>query len=145
VFHGSKYFISVSQDRLGKVWSTTGARIQTLNAHKDNISSLALSPSGNTLLTGSWDRSVCFWKKSKSGSLTYILEGTRNYPHFINAVAFSPTGKQFILGLPDHTVNPLKISLLLSKVTRCGFLITTRINKDRPQHHDLPVNSTQKW
>lgn len=44
------------------VWDTIKAtKLQELNDHENRVSSLAVSPDGLALCTGSWDHSLKIW------------------------------------------------------------------------------------
>ena len=52
------YILTGSMDHTAKLWDLLGKEILAFNGHSDNVSSVAFSPNGNYILTGSEDRNV---------------------------------------------------------------------------------------
>ena len=67
--------------------------------HTDGITSVAFSPDGKALATGSLDHTVRVWN-AQSGGLQLTLQGHESWVH---SVAFSPDGKALATGSRDHT------------------------------------------
>jgi len=68
--------------------------------HREQVASLAFSPDGTTLATGSYDRAVRLWDAS-TGKLLHTVEG---HQEKVEALAFSPDGKLLASGGWDRTV-----------------------------------------
>lgn len=66
-----------------------GKLIRTWKAHEDTVYSLALSPDGKTLLTGSADKNIRLWDIG-TGTRKAEFEGHTNH---VLSVAFHPEGK----------------------------------------------------
>jgi len=86
--------------------------IQTLKGHKDWVRSVAFSPDGKTIASGSCDNIIKIWtKKSDAWELIQDLTGHKDC---IYSVAFSPDGKIIVSGSWDKTIkiwrNPLWLS-----------------------------------
>src|SRR5262249_37379593 len=64
------------------------------------VSSVACSPDGKRLATGSWDRTVKLWDAA-TGQELLTLKG---HSEAILSVAFSPDGKRLATGSQDQTV-----------------------------------------
>jgi glucose repression regulatory protein TUP1 len=64
---------------------------------QDFVLSVAFSPDGNWLISGSKDRSVQFWDP-RSASTHLMLQGHKNS---VISVAVSPSGKAFATGSGD--------------------------------------------
>ncbi|MEC4894717.1 MAG: WD40 repeat domain-containing protein [Oscillatoria sp. PMC 1051.18] len=89
-----------SQDRSYiKIWHfPTGKLCRTLFGHKKDIHSLALSPNGQTLVSGS--HKIKLWDL-KSGEPLCTLFGHKEW---VYALTFSPDGETIISGSEDKTV-----------------------------------------
>jgi WD40 repeat protein len=71
-----------------------------LEGHTDWIRSVAFSPNGLQIISGSRDNTVRVWD-TVSGAHKHTLKG---HTHDVNSVAFSPDGAQIISGSYDCTV-----------------------------------------
>eukprot|EP00873_Tetraselmis_striata_P000604 jgi/Tetstr1/420868/TSEL_011941.t1 len=72
----------------------------TLAGHSDSVNSVAFSPDGATVASGSGDTTVRLWDAA-SGALTATLEG---HSSIVHSVAFSPDGATVASGSYDTTV-----------------------------------------
>ncbi|TFI54976.1 serine/threonine protein kinase [Mastigocladus laminosus UU774] len=73
---------------------------KTLKSHSDSVNSVAFSPDGKTLASGSWDKTVKIWNVG-TGQVIRTLNGHSN---FVYSVAFSPDGKTLASGSFDNTI-----------------------------------------
>ncbi|KIM95925.1 hypothetical protein OIDMADRAFT_183392 [Oidiodendron maius Zn] len=102
--------VSGSLDRTIKMWELVAPRgghpstgpkggrcIKTFEGHKDFVLSVALTPDGNWVLSGSKDRGVQFWDP-RTGNTQLMLQGHKNS---VISVAPSPTGNYFATGSGD--------------------------------------------
>ncbi|KAF2004517.1 transcriptional repressor rco-1 [Amniculicola lignicola CBS 123094] len=102
--------VSGSLDKTIKMWelttpsrlmsggpSASGKCIRTFEGHKDFVLSVALTPHGDWVLSGSKDRGVQFWDPH-TGVAQLMLQGHKNS---VISVAPSPTGGIFATGSGD--------------------------------------------
>ena len=68
--------------------------------HSDRITSIAISPDGKTIVSGSLDRTLKIWDM-QSGECLNTLEGHSNR---IASIAISPNGKTIVSGSEDSTI-----------------------------------------
>ncbi|UUM20818.1 NACHT domain-containing protein [Mycoavidus sp. SF9855] len=72
----------------------------TLRGHTGAVYSVAYSPSGDQIASGSEDRTVRVWD-AETGALAHTLQG---HTGSVNSVAYSPSGVQIASGSNDNTV-----------------------------------------
>ncbi|KAF8968665.1 proteinral transcription repressor [Entomortierella lignicola] len=105
-----KTLVSGSLDRTLKAWDLTllgrngqngASRISmcksTFNGHKDFVLSVAVSPDGKWVVSGSKDRGVQFWDPNTT-AVQFMLQGHKNS---VISVALSPAGTYFATGSGD--------------------------------------------
>jgi WD40 repeat protein len=95
--------VSANQDGFISVWRMRdGKLLRTLTGHRDSVFSVAISPDGKTIVSGSAgvDKTIKIWQLA-DGKLLHTLTGHRLY---VNSVAISPDGKTIISGSGDKTV-----------------------------------------
>jgi WD40 repeat protein len=83
-----------SQLVLGKLNSLTFA------GHTNPINTVAFSPDGKTILSGSGDTTIKLWN-SETGEVIRTFEG---HTDSVNTVAFNPDGKTILSGSYDTTI-----------------------------------------
>ena len=84
-----------------------------LTGHTDWVDSVAFSPDGKTLASGSADGTVRLWDVATGRAVGSPLTG---HTDFVASVAFSPDGKTLVSGSGDHTVRLWDVANLLGIV-----------------------------
>jgi len=86
--------------------------IFTLSGHSESVQAIAISPNGETLASGSYDKTVKLWNL-KTGKLIKTLSG---HKEAVTSVAITPDGQILASGSNDSTVKiwNLKTGELLS-------------------------------
>ena len=83
-----------------------GALVRILAGHTHYVSSVAWSPDGMQLASGSGDKTVRIWRVA-DGALVRTLEGHTSY---VLSVAWSPDGTQLASGSGDKTVRIWRVA-----------------------------------
>jgi WD40 repeat protein len=78
--------------------------IASLAGHADRVHSVAFSPDGKTLVSGSFDGTVRLWDVATHQQIGNPLTGHTGHTGPVLSVAFSPDGKTLASGSSDDTV-----------------------------------------
>jgi hypothetical protein len=94
---------SASYDKTIKLWEAgTGAALQTLKSHLDEVTAVAFSPDGKVLASASYDKTVKLWEADTGAALQ-----THHVNTVVRTLSFSDDG---VLLLTDrgviHTGSP---------------------------------------
>jgi WD40 repeat protein len=85
-----------------RLWDVaTDALVGSLTGHTDAVDSVAFSPDGKTLASGSWDKSVRLWDVATRHQIGFPLSG---HTDAVDSVAFSPDSKTLTSGSSDNSV-----------------------------------------
>ena len=79
--------------------TTTYQEVALLTGHSDGVSSVAFSPDGSTLASGSDDNTIRLWNATNGNPIRTLEEHTRA----VRSVAFSPDGSTLASG-SDNTI-----------------------------------------
>ncbi len=102
-----------------KVWSLQSQNeVHTFRGHKDWVTSVAFSPNGHLVVSGSVDQSVKLWELS--GQEVALM--TFGHLRQVDAVAFSPDGRLLASGAADHTVKLWDVATAAELYTLRGHL-----------------------
>jgi len=84
-----------------EIWdTTTQQRLQTLEGHTEDVIDVDFSPDGETLVSGSADKTVRLWRLS-DGELLDTLEG---HTALVSSVEFAPDGENVVSASLDTQV-----------------------------------------
>jgi WD40 repeat protein len=80
--------------------SDEGRELLTLEGHSGGVTSVAFSPDGKRIVSGSYDNTVKVWD-AETGQETLTLKGHSDY---VRSVSFSPDGRRIASGSSDKMV-----------------------------------------
>jgi WD40 repeat protein/class 3 adenylate cyclase len=87
-------------DRIARLWdAATGEEVHKFIGHTAMITSVAFSPDGNTILTGSLDGTARLWDTVTGKEIHWFF----SHADAVGSVVFSPDGKYVLLGKSDGT------------------------------------------
>ena len=86
--------------------SLINKEMRTLTGHQRDVVSVAFSPDGKTLASGSWDNTIKLWKV-EDGTLIHTLTG--HLADVVTSVAFSPDGKTLASGDDTSSIKLWKV------------------------------------
>ncbi|KAJ3983176.1 quinon protein alcohol dehydrogenase-like superfamily, partial [Lentinula detonsa] len=72
-----------------------------LKGHTEGVFSVAFSPDGKRIVSGSWDWSIRIWNADTGEAIGDPLQG---HSKEVNSVAFSPDGKRIVSGSYDKSI-----------------------------------------
>ena len=97
-----KHIASGSEDKIIHICNIEREEIAVslLIGHEDAVLTVAYSPDGTRLVSGSWDNTVRIWN-SRTGDLLSILNV---HSHSVDSVAYSFDGARIVSGSDDSTI-----------------------------------------
>ncbi|KIJ52057.1 hypothetical protein M422DRAFT_83263, partial [Sphaerobolus stellatus SS14] len=75
--------------------------VEPLTGHTMDVSSVAFSPDGQRIVSGSYDKTIQIWDAQTGTPIGDPLTGHTDY---VNSVAFSPDGQRIVSGSYDETI-----------------------------------------
>lgn len=126
----------------------------TIERHKGWIASVAFSPDGNTIASGSKDKTVCIWDARTGAIVSGPFQG---HSDGVNSVAFSSDGERVASSSDDRTLCVWDVRtgaivlgpLLVQKVTKCivfspdGEYIAFSSDQGREEGASMSVRSAR--
>src|SRR5438309_11047407 len=91
--------------------------LSTLEGHAREVWSVAFSPDGSTLASGSVDRTIRLWGPA-TGGVPAMLQG---HEDSVLAVTFSPDGRTLASGSRDNTVKLWDVAAQTARATLKGY------------------------
>ncbi|WP_293157891.1 MULTISPECIES: hypothetical protein [unclassified Microcoleus] len=119
VFSPNGKLLASFGDKIIKLWDVeTGTLITTFTGHSYDIHSVAFSPNGKLLASGSQDGTIKLWD-IETGTLITTFTGHSFY-YIVYSVAFSSNGKLLASGSQDRTIKLWDIETGTLKTTLTG-------------------------
>ncbi|OCR01182.1 serine/threonine protein kinase [Oscillatoriales cyanobacterium USR001] len=97
---------NLQEQSISKVKIHNWQCVYTMPGHSSFVNSIAISPDGMILASGSWDRTIKLWNV-KTGELITTLTG---HSDRVNSVAISPDGMILASGSSDETIKLWNLS-----------------------------------
>ncbi len=99
--------IASTNDRTVQLWSlATGQAISTLFGHNNRVNVIKISPSGQTLATGSDDNTIKLWNLANGQEISTLTGHTAP----VHTLSISPDGKILASGSDDKTIKLWNLS-----------------------------------
>ncbi len=106
-----------------------GDRLTTLTEHTESVTSLAFSPDGKTLASGSHDKTIRLWDVDTGTSLKVLTD----HEDAVTAITFSPDGITLVSGSRDGTIRLWNVKsgdLMLPPIEEAGQVTSLSYSPD---------------
>ena len=100
----SRWIATAGDDHAARLWNLDTGQSVTLAGHQDALRSIAFSPDGRTLVTGSDDATAILWDTTDPERAHQLGPPLGGYGSTVHAVAFSPDGSLLATGSDDQTL-----------------------------------------
>ncbi|GBC96306.1 Protein TolB [bacterium HR16] len=111
-YSGSQQVLAVParQGTIALYRISDGTLMSVIPAHDNRVNTVAFSPDGNLLASGSDDMTVKIWQVSDYGRVFSLQRSLQGHTSWVNAVAFSPDGSLLASASRDGTVRIWRVS-----------------------------------
>lgn len=93
--NGQQVATTSATDYNARLWNTQGKLLATLRGHEAPVTSIAFSPSGQQIVTASYDSTARLWDTQGN------LQASLKHDDAVTSVAFSPDGRQVATASTD--------------------------------------------
>jgi WD40 repeat protein/serine/threonine protein kinase len=112
---------AAGKDFTARIWDTsTGRLLSVLSGHKQGVGAVDISPRGDRIATGSWDKTVKFWD-AETGDNLHTLEG---YSDGVEQLKYSPTGEVLAWASRDATLRICLLPDMKEVITLIGHRVS---------------------
>ncbi|MGK7946969.1 MAG: caspase family protein [Microcystaceae cyanobacterium] len=95
-------------------------RQSTFRGHQDYVRSVAFSPDGRYIVSGSDDKTIKVWDRVNGGEAA--IHTFRGHQNYVRSVAFSPDGRYIVSGSWDNTIKVWRAAWQDWVAYACGWL-----------------------